>query len=227
MGDPCPPPPPCDRPHQPLPPASPCLRPHSLSTSSTSPTALHTLTTRPPPLPPPPSAVLDDLHSFDPDTMTWTLLSDSVPVVDDASRPSARSGHGFTSAGGLLYVHGGLSFNGDALSLEALLRVCRCKACVASSGARVGCHLCAWASFDIRSSLTTATLDQWSWLSAAWVGDRGRDCVEAGASEGESKAQPAAANHPVTSSPPVPPSAPVPLSSPLPLTRVLSCILSD
>ena len=52
----------------------------------------------------PPSAdVLGDLHSFDPATMTWTLLS----AADDARRPSARAGHGFTSAGGLLYVHGG------------------------------------------------------------------------------------------------------------------------
>ncbi len=50
---------------------------------------------------------LDDLHSFDPATMTWTLLS----AANDTRRPSARSGHGFTSAGGLLYVHGGLLDN--------------------------------------------------------------------------------------------------------------------
>ncbi len=49
----------------------------------------------------------DDLHSFDPATMTWTLLS----AANDTRRPSARSGHGFTSAGGLLYVHAGYSFN--------------------------------------------------------------------------------------------------------------------
>ncbi len=47
----------------------------------------------------------DDLHAFDPATMTWTLLS----AADDAGRPSARYAHGFTSAGGLLYVHGGFT----------------------------------------------------------------------------------------------------------------------
>ena len=36
--------------------------------------------------------------------MTWTRLSAAL----DVPRPSARSGHGFTSAGGMLYVHGGL-----------------------------------------------------------------------------------------------------------------------
>ncbi len=46
---------------------------------------------------------LDDLHSFDPATMTWTPLSSAV----DAHCPFARRLHGFTSAGGLLYVHGG------------------------------------------------------------------------------------------------------------------------
>jgi hypothetical protein len=46
---------------------------------------------------------LDDLHAFDPATMTWTLLS----AANDAPRPSARHSHGFTSAGGRLYVHGG------------------------------------------------------------------------------------------------------------------------
>ena len=58
----------------------------------------------PPPIPPPPSAgFLGDLHSFDPANMTWTLLS----AAHDAPRPSAREGHGFTSARGRLYVHGG------------------------------------------------------------------------------------------------------------------------
>jgi hypothetical protein len=50
-----------------------------------------------------PTGFLDDLHAFDPATMTWTNLS----AADDAGRPSARSYHGFTSARGLLYVHGG------------------------------------------------------------------------------------------------------------------------
>ena len=57
---------------------------------------------------------LDDLHAFDPATMTWTLLS----PADDPRRPSARFGHGFTSAGGLLYVHGGYSDAGSSLSLR-------------------------------------------------------------------------------------------------------------
>ncbi len=52
---------------------------------------------------------LDDLHSFDPANMTWTRLS----AANDAGRPSARSGHGFTSAGGLLYVHGGFDASGE------------------------------------------------------------------------------------------------------------------
>ena len=52
----------------------------------------------------------DDLHSFDPATKTWTLLS----AADDAGRPSARYSHGFTSAKGRLYVHGGNSFSGEA-----------------------------------------------------------------------------------------------------------------
>ncbi len=62
----------------------------------------------------PSAGFLDDLHSFDPATMTWTLLS----AANDTRRPSARSGHGFTSAGGLLYVHGGFVFSvgdGDAV----------------------------------------------------------------------------------------------------------------
>ncbi len=54
---------------------------------------------------------IDDLHSFDPATMTWTLLS----AANDTRRPSARAEHGFTSAGGLLYVHGGRPMTeGDA-----------------------------------------------------------------------------------------------------------------
>jgi hypothetical protein len=53
-------------------------------------------------------AMLDDLHVFDPATMTWTSLS----AADAARRPSARFIHGFTSAGGRLYVHGGISVKG-------------------------------------------------------------------------------------------------------------------
>jgi hypothetical protein len=56
----------------------------------------------------PSAGYLDDLHSFDPATMTWTLLS---AAADSAPAPSARYGHGFTSAGGKLFVHGG--YNGS------------------------------------------------------------------------------------------------------------------
>ncbi len=65
------------------------------------------------------AGVLGDLHSFDPATMIWMLLS----AAHDAPRPTARSLHGFTSAGGRLYVHGGygiadaLENTGDSLSL--------------------------------------------------------------------------------------------------------------
>jgi hypothetical protein len=42
--------------------------------------------------------------------MTWTMLI----AANDASRPSARTGHGFTSAGGMLYVHGGEGIEGGS-----------------------------------------------------------------------------------------------------------------
>jgi hypothetical protein len=59
--------------------------------------------------PPPPAGYLDDLHLFDPTTMTWTLL----PAAEESgTRPCARSGHGFASAGGKLYVHGGVGNTG-------------------------------------------------------------------------------------------------------------------
>jgi hypothetical protein len=47
----------------------------------------------------------NELHSFDLANMTWVLLSSA----DDTNCPSARASHGFTSSGGRLYVHGGLS----------------------------------------------------------------------------------------------------------------------
>jgi hypothetical protein len=56
---------------------------------------------------PPSAGWLDDLYAFDPATRTWTLLSAAL----DAPRPSARYSHGFTSAGGKLYVHGGYGIN--------------------------------------------------------------------------------------------------------------------
>jgi hypothetical protein len=61
-------------------------------------------------LPPatPSAGYLDDLYSFDPVTMTWTLLSTAK-----TNRPPARYCHGFTSAGGRLYLHGGYNGSGD------------------------------------------------------------------------------------------------------------------
>jgi hypothetical protein len=58
---------------------------------------------------PPSTELIDDLYSFDPATMTWTQLS----PAHDAPRPSARFEHGFTSAGGRLYVHGGYGIISD------------------------------------------------------------------------------------------------------------------
>ena len=48
---------------------------------------------------------LSDMHVYNPVAMAWMDLSS--PRSGDP--PSARFGHGFTSAGGLLYVHGGVS----------------------------------------------------------------------------------------------------------------------
>ncbi len=56
-----------------------------------------------------PTGYLDDLHAFDPAAMIWTNLS----AADAAGRPSARYDHGFTSARGLLYVHGGYGITGS------------------------------------------------------------------------------------------------------------------
>ncbi len=65
---------------------------------------------------------IDDLHVFDPATMNWTLLSAAL----DAPCPSARYSHGFTSAGGKLYVHGGYGTKqgadkGDGRRLKSFL----------------------------------------------------------------------------------------------------------
>ena len=51
------------------------------------------------------AAYFDDLYSFDPAAMKWTRLSTN----NDTQRPSGRYRHGFTGAGGRLYVHGGQS----------------------------------------------------------------------------------------------------------------------
>jgi hypothetical protein len=52
--------------------------------------------------------VLDDLYSFNPATMVWTLLS-PLAGADSVQRssPSPRFWHGFTAAGTKLYVFGG------------------------------------------------------------------------------------------------------------------------
>jgi hypothetical protein len=54
------------------------------------------------------AGVKNDLHVYDPASLTWFDLS-SVAL---GTPPSARSGHGFTPAGGKLYVHGGVGNNG-------------------------------------------------------------------------------------------------------------------
>ena len=57
----------------------------------------------PTPSPPRAGAYLGDLHVYDPAAMAWTNLS----AAASGTPPSPRAYHGFTSAGGLLYVHGG------------------------------------------------------------------------------------------------------------------------
>jgi hypothetical protein len=52
---------------------------------------------------------LNDLYSFDPYENKWTLFS------ADSLWPASRLGHGFTSTGGKLYVHGGQSNMGGVL----------------------------------------------------------------------------------------------------------------
>ena len=52
---------------------------------------------------------LGDLHVYDPFVMAWTDLS--YPA--SGTPPSPRYGHGFTAAGGKLYVHGGWNDSGD------------------------------------------------------------------------------------------------------------------
>ncbi len=53
---------------------------------------------------------LGDLHMFHTVNMTWTLPS----PLDSSFSPSPGEGHGFISAGGKLYVHGGVGPNGNA-----------------------------------------------------------------------------------------------------------------
>jgi hypothetical protein len=49
------------------------------------------------------AGIQNDLHAYDPVSMTWFDLS----TYTLGTPPTARSGHGFTSTGGKLYVHGG------------------------------------------------------------------------------------------------------------------------
>ena len=56
----------------------------------------------------------NDFHVYNPASMTWFDLSSH----NFGTPPIARYDHGFTSAGGLLYVHGGYSDDaGSSLSL--------------------------------------------------------------------------------------------------------------
>jgi N-acetylneuraminic acid mutarotase len=54
---------------------------------------------------------LGDLHRYDPVGKVWTDLS----AAAGGTTPAARSNHGFTSAYGTLYVHGGSDSYGDFL----------------------------------------------------------------------------------------------------------------
>ncbi len=77
---------------------------------------------------------LDDLFSFNIATMTWTLLSAANGI-----RPAARCGHGFASAGGKLYVHGGESpqTDGNLCETDTLL-VCESVRVSAWRGCGIG-----------------------------------------------------------------------------------------
>jgi hypothetical protein len=55
------------------------------------------------------AGLLDDLHGVDPNAaiMEWVSFSSAT----DGVRAEARQNHGFTSVGGLLYVHGGIGYS--------------------------------------------------------------------------------------------------------------------
>ena len=63
-----------------------------------------------------PTGDLQDLLVYDPAAMAWTDLSASA----SGTPPSSRQSHGFTSAGGGLYVHGGLGDTGECRGGGAL-----------------------------------------------------------------------------------------------------------
>jgi hypothetical protein len=69
------------------------------------------VTAAPPSRSPRPSCAgdLNDLHVYDPAAGAWTDLSAAL----SGTPPSPRGGHGFTSAGGKLYVHGGSDDSGE------------------------------------------------------------------------------------------------------------------
>jgi hypothetical protein len=56
------------------------------------------------------AGALNDLHVYDPAAEAWTDLNCTL----SGAPPSPRMGHGFTSAGGKLYVHGGWDGFGDS-----------------------------------------------------------------------------------------------------------------
>lgn len=56
--------------------------------------------------------LFDDLLSYDTSRMVWTSFEDSF---QNATRPSHRREHGFTSVGSRLYVFGGIGYGGNGL----------------------------------------------------------------------------------------------------------------
>ena len=58
------------------------------------------------------AGVNNDLHAYDPVSMTFFELSSNTV----GTSPSARKKHGFTSTASQLYVHGG--YNGNGLQLD-------------------------------------------------------------------------------------------------------------
>ena len=60
---------------------------------------------------------LNDLHSFDPATQSWTDLS----KISQGTVPSGRYGESLAASNGLLYTFGGRDNNGKA-ALRACLR---------------------------------------------------------------------------------------------------------
>ena len=96
------------------PPCVPCAPVPALESSEayspSSPNSVTRLLSTSPPLPfLSAGTLLQDLLVYDPAAMAWTDLS----AAASGTPPSAREGHGFTSAGGKLYVHGGFGGSGE------------------------------------------------------------------------------------------------------------------